>query len=317
MSQPPPPPAPSRGGLTRAEWTGIAMVVAAAVALGLFPSGARIAYEGGGTPETVSVLRHVMTFVFVGLLLGAGRRGAANGRQALALALAPPRRAWPGTLLLGLVLAVFAWAYFTAIRYVPVSLAVLLLYTYPAQVVLMTAVFGMERLTRARGLALGLAFAGVALAVGASPAAADWRGVGFGLLAGFGLALMTVLGSHMMARGQDGRALIFHMAVVAAVLTAIAVAAGPGFGWPQGATAWGGLLFAGAAAGLGLMLYFLALPLIGPVRASLWANLEPVFGTLGAILILGERPGPERFAGIALVLCAIGLLLAAERRRAR
>ncbi len=167
------------------------MVVAAAVALGLFPSGARIAYEGGGTPETVSVLRHVMTFVFVGLLLGAGRRGAANGRQALALA--PPRRAWPGTLLLGLVLAVFAWAYFTAIRYVPVSLAVLLLYTYPAQVVLMTAVFGMERLTRARGLALGLAFAGVALAVGASPAAADWRGVGFGLLAGFGLASMTVL----------------------------------------------------------------------------------------------------------------------------
>ncbi len=310
MPQPPPPPAPARTGLSRAEWTGLLLMVAATTMLGLFPSGARLAYDGGGSPETLSVLRHIASFTFVGLLLAAGRRGDRRGAGVLLL----PTRAMLAAAGLGIVLAIFGWAYFAALRYIPVSLAVLLLYTFPAQVVVMTAILGMERLTRQRGLAFAVAFAGVALAVGDGAESLDWRGVGLGLVAATGLALTTVLGSRMMSRGHDELAIIFHMAVVAAALTTAAVASGPGFAWPAGAIPWAGYLFAGAAAGLGMLLYFLALPLIGPLRASLLSNLEPVVAILAAIVILGERPGPAQFAGIAMVLGAIGLLYAADRR---
>ena len=308
MPQPPPPPTPGRTGLSRAEWTGLLLMLAATTMLGLFPSGARLAYDGGGSPETLSVLRHIASFTFVGLLLAARRRGGGAGVPRL------PAPAMLGAAGLGIVLAFFGWAYFAALHYIPVSLAVLLLYTFPAQVVAMTAILGMERLTRWRGLAFAIAFAGVALAVGDGAESLDWRGVGLGLAAGSGLALTTVLGSRMMSSGHDEMAILLPRAAVAAALPAAAVLAGPGFAWPTGAVPWAGYLFAGAAAGLGLLLYFLALPLIGPLRVSLLSNLEPVIAILAAIVILGERPAPGQFAGMAMVLGAIGLLYAADYR---
>jgi drug/metabolite transporter (DMT)-like permease len=177
----------------------------------------------------------------------------------------------------------------------------------------MTALLGMERTSPLRLLAFAVAFAGVALAVGVNGAAPDPRGVALGLLAAFGLALITVLFARMTCV-TDRRAATASFALIAAMLTAAAVLAGPGFGLPTTTFAWAGLIFAGAAAGLGVTLYFIALPLLGPVRAALLSNLEPVVATLGAVAILHERPGAMQFAGIALVLGAIILIQRSDRR---
>lgn len=286
---------------------GAGLMVVAMTALGLFPTGARLAYAGGSAPETVAVARHLFTLLFVVALLPAEGGGGRLGTLAL------PRRLLPAAVGLGALLAVYSWAYIAAIAYIPVSLAVLLLYTFPAQVVLMTALTGMEQASPLRLVALALAFAGVALAVGVNAAAFDPRGIALGLLAASGLALITVLVARMTGM-KDRRATTACFALVAAVLTAAAVLAGPGFALPATAAAWGGLLFAGAAAGLGVTLFFIALPLLGPVRTALLSNLEPVVATLGAVMLLGERPGAAQVAGIALVLGAIVLIQRADRR---
>lgn len=288
----------------RSQWVGLLLMVAATTALGLFPSGARIAYAGGSTPETVAVLRHVLTVLLVGILL------SAKGRPS---ALLLQRGMLGAALGLGAILAVYSWAYIAAIRYIPVSLAVLLLYTFPAQVVLMLTLFGGERATPVRLLCIGMAFSGVALAVGIDSAGLDWRGLGLGLLAGFGLALITVLLSRATS-GTDGRPLTLHLALVATVLTGVFVGMGPGFALPQTPLAWGGFLFAGGAAALGITLYFLALPLIGPVRTSVLSNLEPVVAIAGAVAFLGERPSGGQLVGVVLVLSAIVLQQFADRR---
>lgn len=296
------------GDPDRGYRTGVLLMIVATTALGLFPTGARFAYEGGATPETVSVLRHLLTVLFLGALLGAER----GGRRPPALML--PRTAMAAAWGLGLVLAVYSWAYVAAIRYIPVSLAVLLLYTFPAQVAVMTFLFGGERPGALRLLALAIAFGGIALAVGVNTDTPDWRGIGLGLLAGFGLALITVSVARpaFVARG---RAFTVHMALSATVLTATAIAAGPGFAVPATPTAWGGFLFAGAAAALGIVLYFAALPMIGPVRAALLSNLEPVVAIIGALALLGERPTPTQSVGIAMVILALGLLRGEGWRR--
>lgn len=285
---------------------GALLMVAAMTALGLFPTGARFAYAGGSTPETVAVARHLFTLLFVLALLPADDADPSRG-------LALPWRMIPATLGLGSLLALYSWAYIAAIAYIPVSLAVLLLYTFPVQVVVMTAALGMERVSPSRLAAFAVAFVGVALAVGVNAEVPDPRGVALGLLAAFGLALITVLLARM-AGMPARRAAIANLTLVAAATTAGVVVAGPGFALPATALAWSGLVFAGAAAGFGVTLFFIALPLLGPVRAALLSNLEPVVATLSAIAVLDERPGAAQFAGIALVFGAIVLIQRADLR---
>jgi drug/metabolite transporter (DMT)-like permease len=52
--------------------------------------------------------------------------------------------------------------------------------------------------------------------------------------------------------------------------------------------------------------------LIGPARAGLFVNLVPVFGSLLAVVLLGEPFAPYHALGLALVLGGIWL---AERKR--
>jgi drug/metabolite transporter (DMT)-like permease len=47
---------------------------------------------------------------------------------------------------------------------------------------------------------------------------------------------------------------------------------------------------------------------LGPAVASAIGNVAPVFAVLGAILFLGERPGPGQLAGLALVVVGVALL---------
>jgi drug/metabolite transporter (DMT)-like permease len=47
---------------------------------------------------------------------------------------------------------------------------------------------------------------------------------------------------------------------------------------------------------------------LGPAVASAAGNVAPLFAVLGAIVFLGERPGPGQLAGLALVVAGVVLL---------
>lgn len=63
------------------------------------------------------------------------------------------------------------------------------------------------------------------------------------------------------------------------------------------------------------VLYVRGVEMIGSNRASLFINLIPIFGTVGSVLVLGERL--EGFHLVAAALVIIGIVLAelAVRRR--
>ena len=48
-----------------------------------------------------------------------------------------------------------------------------------------------------------------------------------------------------------------------------------------------------------------AIDRVGPVHASLFIHLVPLFGSLLAIAFLGERPGWQHLLGMALILSGI------------
>jgi drug/metabolite transporter (DMT)-like permease len=62
------------------------------------------------------------------------------------------------------------------------------------------------------------------------------------------------------------------------------------------------------------MFYVRGVELIGPNRASLFINLIPLFGALGAVLILGEKLETFHFIAGGLVMSGIVLAEWSARR---
>ncbi len=63
------------------------------------------------------------------------------------------------------------------------------------------------------------------------------------------------------------------------------------------------------------ILYVRGVELIGSNRASLFVNLVPIFGTIGSVLVLGERLELFHFAAVILVVIGIVLAEWSARRR--
>ncbi|MGB0853728.1 MAG: DMT family transporter [Pikeienuella sp.] len=68
-------------------------------------------------------------------------------------------------------------------------------------------------------------------------------------------------------------------------------------------------MFVGLLAGAGLGSYALGLMLIGVVKATMLFYLTPVWSTLLAMVVLGERPGLGRWSALLLSLIGLALIL--------
>lgn len=105
------------------------------------------------------------------------------------------------------------------------------------------------------------------------------------------------------------------IAIVASVLSVplVALEAATGnFVWPS-AQGWAVALYAAVFPTLvGQVMFMRGVEMIGPGRAGLFINLIPVFGSFGAVLVLGEPFGAYQALALALVFAGIGL---AEVRR--
>jgi drug/metabolite transporter (DMT)-like permease len=205
--------------------------------------------------------------------------------------------------------------YLSAVAYIPVSLAVLLLYTGPFMVGLLSAATGRERLTAPKLAALGVAFLGLALAIGPDASVLDPRGIAWALAAALAIALQTVFARRIL---DENKPLVLNWYAHLALLPLLFLF-GPlvgSYAAPQGPEGMVGT--AGSALGyiLGYICWFLALIRAAAIRVALVFNLEPLVTFAVAALLLGEQLTLPQYLGSGLVLAAIiGQSLWRERRR--
>ena len=281
--------------LSRRERVGFAMLIAAAVGFGISPSCAKLAYSAGAEPLTLVFAR------FTVCLLGIT---AISHLQNVPLF--TETRLVLKALLMGCLLAWNASGYLSAVKYVPVSLAAALFYTFPVQVGVISAVCGLDSLTRRRVLALFVAFAGVLLSVGFGTYEADWRGVVLAIGAGTGVAMSSVLFARMAQEGNS-ITLVFWAMIAASAVSWLVMSLSVGVQLPNDRLGWIGFLISMFAFAFALVAYYLALPLVGAVRAALTANLEPVIAIIVAVIVLREEPRFLQLVGITLILGAVFL----------
>lgn len=284
---------------------GYGLSVLASLGFGLSPSGAKLAYAGGAEPMTLVLLR------FLCCVIGVAAIARLIGRP-----LTIARVHWPRILPLSITMVISSWAYLAAIDRIPVSLTVVIVYLFPLFVFLGSLALRETTATPARLAAFGVAFVGVVLAVGGDIRGGRLDGLVFALLAAMSIATSTLLFSRL-SRRLNGLTISFWAMTGAGLITGLLVAAGTGLVFPTGGTAWAGFVMTVLSFATALVSFYLAVPRIGAVTAAMMANLEPVIAILGAVILIAERPGPQRLIGAALIIGAIIAMHWSNRRAAR
>jgi drug/metabolite transporter (DMT)-like permease len=200
------------------------------------------------------------------------------------------------------------------VAYIPVTVAVVLFYTFPILILLASPMVEGTRLTPALVGVAALALTGVMLVVGPAFESLDWRGIALALGASVATAVQFFAAARCRRTGVVAKVFWIHLLVLptAALIGLVAGELAPpdALGLAPFAVAMtiGGYV-------VGFVLQFLALGRIPAVVAGIVYCAEPVVAALSSTFILGESLGPVQLLGGALVLTAIVTNVALEQRR--
>ncbi|HSB78928.1 MAG TPA: EamA family transporter [Candidatus Methylomirabilis sp.] len=200
------------------------------------------------------------------------------------------------------------WTYFSAVKYTSLAVAITLLYTYPAFVALLSALFLREPLTTTKLEAIAVTLFGSALV--AQVYAVDLlrlnlRGILFGLLTGLSMAAYSIFGKRAMSRYPPWTVVLY-----AFTAGGLFLALGTGshllaaIRYPAVAWLWiVGLALIPSLGGYAL--YTLGLRDLPASRASVIATWEVVTAAALGWILFGETLAVPQLVGGALVCFGI------------
>jgi len=274
-------------------WLGVVVALAAAAGYALANTSASVAYQGGSNPLTVAATRFLVpTFALVIWLRLSGVSLLLARRDALL------------AIVLGFITALYTWALLRSFSALPFALAVLIFYLFPLIAAVIVAAFGWEKFAWRTAAAIVLALAGLALALDVRGGNLNAFGITLAFLAAVGLAVVIVVSSRVIGTG-DARPPTFYMAAGASALLLILAAASGDFALPQTSPAWIGFVASTALYGFAMIAFFIAVSMIGPVRASLLSYADAVISAGLGVVVLGQALTVVQVAGIALVIVAL------------
>lgn len=276
----------------------IAVIISAACfgTLAIFTS---LAYRAGAEPLPLLVWRFAVAALILGGYLAITRPGA--------LRVSASDLARYGAM------AIFGYGaasmcFFYALRHADASVVAVLLYTYPAMVVVAERLVNGVSLTRGRLAGVVTTFAGSALVLGLfSNGGVSPLGIVLGLGAAVGYTVFSML-SHRWLPGRSRIVMMTFMFAVNSVFIAV-VALFSGIdlsplGW--GTEIWLLILALVALPTVAaVVLYMRGVSALGPGQTSIVSTFEPVFTIVLACIFLGERLQPVQMVGAALVIAGV------------
>ncbi|NVK42810.1 MAG: EamA family transporter [Oceanospirillaceae bacterium] len=273
---------------------GFALVLLSAFCYGLQPLFAHFAYSSGADPVGLLLVRFSLAAGMMLLWLKAQRVRL------------PSLRLLGPSLLIGIGYAAAALGYYSASRTTSVSLAVILMFSFPAFVTLYSILFMDEKASWGRILSMLLATVGVALSTGMH-LKGDLTGIGWALFAAvsYGAAILYGTAKVPPQNPLTSAAVI----LIGGALTFTCAWLLKGASWPQTALGW--------SSTLGLALFATILPIatfvsgsprVGASDASTLSTLEPIVAVTIAVLLIGEEMTPSLLGGGAMVVVAAVML---------
>jgi drug/metabolite transporter (DMT)-like permease len=304
--------------MDRRRALGVALVLVAGASFASGSIFATLAYEAGLDWVTLMWWRFLIgaSLAWLWVAISPGRRSIVRSM---------PRRQVVIALGLGALYTGNAGTYYAGIETVPAALAGVLVYIYPVFVALLSLRFATRLPGRRPWIALGLAIAGVVLALGGVDVGGEVPVSGLLLILASAAiySVWIVLSARLSGErrdrlGQDapeeaeaasdaGVTTAFMMAATAVVFGVIALLGGrsvvpgaiPGDAWPY-------LIGIGAIASfLAIQSLYAGARRVGAAQAALISTTEPLFIVVLAFLVLDQRLDPIQLVGAALILVGV------------
>lgn len=207
----------------------------------------------------------------------------------------------------------FNYCYYTNIQQSGKTVAVVLLFTFPVFVVLLSRLFFKEKITGNKVLAMVLILVGCALVSGIVGAGVTLsvRGLLIGLASGFGYSLYTIFSRCALNRHYSPITITFYTFLLSAVggvffidapdVAQTALHAGMGL--------WGPLLAYVLIGTVGAYLMYTAgLRHIDTSKAAMLKAAEPASTAILQIAVQGIWPDPFALVGVGIIVLAIVVL---------
>jgi drug/metabolite transporter (DMT)-like permease len=296
---------------------GIALVLVSACAFGSGGLFAHPVYEAGVGWQVLSAWR----FAFGALLAWCWLLGSAERRRGLRLV---DRRTAIVAVALGVLYVGNSGTYYAGLETVPVGLAALIVYVYPAVVAVMALRFGRRLDGRRPWFALGLALVGVVLALGGVPAGTMPPLAGVALVVASPLiySVWIVLSARLSGERRDSVGEEGAGGTDAAAATALMMTATAAVYWLSDlafglqvtpdripVAAWPGLVGVGVVATfIAIQTFYAGVRRIGAAQAALVSTIEPAWTIALAALLFGQTLAPIQLLGGALII--IGVIIA-------
>ena len=275
---------------------GNAVALASAITFATSITLVALIYADGANVHAVNLAR-ALAFAGVVALILAMRR--------VSPVLAP--RATLRCVLVGLLFCGELYGLVASIQYIPVGLAVLIMYTYPLIVAVSGWISGAESFTLDRLLAILAAFAGLILALHAPGEQVDWRGVAWAAFTAASFAAVLIVSGRTM-RGIDRWVMMLYLTGTTALVVGAASLTLVDLEWPRSGQGWATLTTSTGFYVVATILLFTAVKMIGPLRTAIIDNSAPVWAIVLASILLHERLGTGQLFGGALVICAVLLV---------
>jgi drug/metabolite transporter (DMT)-like permease len=200
---------------------------------------------------------------------------------------------------------------------IPVSLALIILYTYPFLTALLESTHARRLPGVVEVICLIVALGGIGVVIGLGEVRFSPSGLFLACISSLGYATSAFWNSVKL-RTADGLIVALHMAILGVATTTVFLLASGSFAIvASGPSGWLPLLIACvffAAAFIGL---YKAIELIGGAPTAMIFNLEPVFVIFLAAMLLGEELTLARIFGSAMVIGAVAVSEAWRSRKTR
>lgn len=282
-----------RPGLSRFA-LGVAVTSFAAIAVSISNVSLPAYYASGGNVQTFLATRYgIATLLCLGIAAFNGVPLLLPGRQLVAALGSGIVFGAGGLLLLG------------SFALMPVSLSILIFFTFPIITVLLQAIVEGRVPGLAQLLCLIAALAGLAFALDLGDIDFDARGVTMSCLASVGVAVAFVWSGRALPDADSNVVTVYMSLAAFAIAIGFMLTSESPVGEIRREPDWQSFSIAVGTSVLAYIAIFRGIKLAGPTPAAMLLNLEPVFTSLFAWLFLAEAMTVHRITGGGLVIAAV------------
>jgi len=282
---------------------GILLTIISTIGFSTYPIFGKYVFSGGANLSTTLFVRFALAALFF-WIISYRLEGIPKLKAKL----------WITLIIMGaIVYASMSGLYLLSVKFIPTSLAALLLYTYPMIVAILSVISKQEAFSKYKITGLFICGAGLILVLGLNLKGVNLMGILLAIGASVTYSLYIVAANFVLKEISP----LLSSAVIAssAAVTYGLIGITSGFTWHLSSTTWLGILgIAVFCSILAMLTFFYGVKVIGPTSASVISSLEPIMTIIFAALFFQERLSLlQGLGGILVILGGLVTVFNSEK----